>query len=307
MRFRPVGSGDEEPQVEATGHVLGCARHRSDLGAKEHLLDDSRRAISPSAHMRCWKHGTAPVIGLTGGVAERQELGGRSVRRSRVAVIDADSVGHAVLDLPAVQEQLVGRLDRVVGPRGPSGSGELPVDRRSSGVDRLCRPRSPASPGSDRAPPDAARFLEEIGRAQGPGFPSGRPVVLDAAILREAGWNDLCDLVVFVDAPRSERLRRGDREPRLVRAGFHSPRARRVALRGKQLRADFVISTDAPLPSLRLEVERFLATLAGPAPPEVAAAARALARRIAARWPPPQGWNGRRRLARSLPCFVNIS
>ncbi len=33
-------------------------------------------------------------------------------------------------------------------------------------------------------------------------------IVLDAAILFEAGWNDLCDLVAFVDAPREIRLAR---------------------------------------------------------------------------------------------------
>ena len=33
-------------------------------------------------------------------------------------------------------------------------------------------------------------------------------VVLDAAILFEAGWNALCDRVVFVDAPRDLRLAR---------------------------------------------------------------------------------------------------
>ena len=35
-----------------------------------------------------------------------------------------------------------------------------------------------------------------------------RAVVLDAAILLEAGWNTLCDRIVFVDAPRDQRLAR---------------------------------------------------------------------------------------------------
>ena len=52
-----------------------------------------------------------------------------------------------------------------------------------------------------------ARFVEAIDQASS-ASPAPAPVVLDAAILLEAGWDDLCDLVVFVDAPRSERLRR---------------------------------------------------------------------------------------------------
>ena len=33
-------------------------------------------------------------------------------------------------------------------------------------------------------------------------------VVLDAAILLEAGWNTLCDRIFFVDAPRDQRVAR---------------------------------------------------------------------------------------------------
>jgi len=33
-------------------------------------------------------------------------------------------------------------------------------------------------------------------------------VVVDAAVLFEAGWDDLCECVVFVDAPRAVRLAR---------------------------------------------------------------------------------------------------
>ena len=36
----------------------------------------------------------------------------------------------------------------------------------------------------------------------------GRLIVLDAAILYEAGWNKLCDLVAFVSAPEAVRLTR---------------------------------------------------------------------------------------------------
>ncbi len=50
------------------------------------------------------------------------------------------------------------------------------------------------------------RFLEEIDRAVHGG--AAGLVVLDAAILLEAGWDDLCDRIVFVDTPRPERLRR---------------------------------------------------------------------------------------------------
>ena len=38
--------------------------------------------------------------------------------------------------------------------------------------------------------------------------PGVRLIVLDAAVMMEAGWHQNCDKVVFVDAPREVRLRR---------------------------------------------------------------------------------------------------
>ena len=38
--------------------------------------------------------------------------------------------------------------------------------------------------------------------------PNCRFVVLDAAIMLEAGWRTACDVVVYVDAPRAVRLKR---------------------------------------------------------------------------------------------------
>ena len=35
-----------------------------------------------------------------------------------------------------------------------------------------------------------------------------RAIVIDAPLLLEAGWEPLCDLILFVDAPRSLRLER---------------------------------------------------------------------------------------------------
>ncbi len=46
------------------------------------------------------------------------------------------------------------------------------------------------------------RAIARAGRAGLPG------VVLDAAILYEAGWDRLCDAVLFIDAPRDLRLAR---------------------------------------------------------------------------------------------------
>jgi dephospho-CoA kinase len=49
-------------------------------------------------------------------------------------------------------------------------------------------------------------LAREVSRARA--NPGVEVVILDAALLLEAGWRSLCDTVVFVDAPFEERLAR---------------------------------------------------------------------------------------------------
>jgi dephospho-CoA kinase len=51
------------------------------------------------------------------------------------------------------------------------------------------------------------RMQQELAKAQA-ADPPPKMVVLDAALLFEAGWENLCDRVLFVDAPRDIRLER---------------------------------------------------------------------------------------------------
>jgi dephospho-CoA kinase len=51
------------------------------------------------------------------------------------------------------------------------------------------------------------RLQQDLSRAQA-NQPPPRAVVIDAALLFEAGWDKLCDKIIFVDAPRDVRLER---------------------------------------------------------------------------------------------------
>ena len=78
-----------------------------------------------------------------------------------------------------------------------------------------------------------------------------RLVVLDAAILLEAGWDDLCDLVVFVDAPRDERIRRVQQQRGWSREVFEAREQAQWPCRHEAARADLVITNDAGVESLK--------------------------------------------------------
>jgi len=134
------------------------------------------------------------VVGLAGGVGSGKSTVAAIFIKQGARGIDADALGHRVLDLPAVRAGLVrdwgeeilrdGRVDRAALAR-------LAFRSRKS-VARLNR----------RVHPEILKEIRRrIEKARG-------WVVLDAALLYETGADALCDRVVFVSAPRALRARR---------------------------------------------------------------------------------------------------
>jgi dephospho-CoA kinase len=188
------------------------------------------------------------IVGLAGGIGSGKSTVAALFRRLRGArVIDADVVGHRVLDRPAVKRRLVRAF----------GSGIL---GRDGEVDRsaLARAafRSRAAAGRlNRATHPA--ILREIRRelAASKGW-----VVLDASLLFETGADALCDRVVYVEAPSA--LRR-DRTAR--RGWAPGERERRERLQAgpaaKKRSSDYVIDNAGPQGRTADQVRKIVAEL----------------------------------------------
>ncbi len=171
------------------------------------------------------------VVGLAGGVGGGKSTVAELFRNWGARIIDADALGHRVIDRPGVRRRLVAAW----GPGILYGSR---VDRRAlaraafrsrASVRRLNRLVHPA-------------ILREIRRrlARARGW-----VVLDAALLYEAGADRLCDRVVFVDAPR--RVRRARTATRGWPRGELEKRERfQRAPAYKKRRAHYVIDNAGP-------------------------------------------------------------
>ncbi len=145
------------------------------------------------------------VIGLVGGVASGKSyvctlLGNLGAER-----IDADRLGHEVLQLKEVR----GRLAQIWGPSILTDDGE--VDRTKVGklvfgtsfnavaqrkqLEAIVHPRI------------RSLALERIAAVRAmPKVPLA--IVIDAPLLIEAGWEPMCDLILFVDSPSEERVQR---------------------------------------------------------------------------------------------------
>lgn len=144
--------------------------------------------------------GSKPMVGLIGAIGAGKSTVADRLRTLGATVIDADRTGHDVLRIPSVRDQLT----QAFGPRILGADQE--VDRKVLGSIVFADASERARLESIVHPAMLEEFRRLISSAWAD--PSVPMIVLDAAILLEVGWDQVCDRIVFVDAPRETRLDR---------------------------------------------------------------------------------------------------
>lgn len=145
-------------------------------------------------------HSSKPIIGLVGGIGAGKSLAASLFAARGARVIDADALGHAALRDPAIRAQVVERW----GPGVLDRDGQ--IDRRKLGSIVFADPGQRTALQSMVFPWIDRRIRDEVALAEAD--PALRLIVLDAAIMLETGWDGACCRVVFIDAPREQRLAR---------------------------------------------------------------------------------------------------
>jgi dephospho-CoA kinase len=198
-----------------------------------------------------------PVIGLIGGIASGKSEVARLLAARGVIVINADAVGHQLLDDPEVRSLIVDRFgERVLQESTNHGAESSHIDRGALASIVFADVQARRALEAILHPRMRERFVATIAAAREGGDSSPCGVALDAAILLEAGWDDLCDLVVFVDAPRAQRLDRATSQRGWSPETFQSREEAQWPCDVKRRRADLVISNDGDLDLLRQQVDR---------------------------------------------------
>jgi dephospho-CoA kinase len=208
-----------------------------------------RRSPSP------WKHGKIPVIGLVGGIGAGKSSAAALLAEGGAHVLDADRIGHALLDQKPARQSVV----QVFGPDVLAREDGDSIDRARLGARVFGNPEALRKLEQILHPRMRRTFEKAIARQQ-----RAQPVkaiVLDAAILFEAGWNDLCDLIVFVDAPRALRVQRVASARGWDAAALRLREANQGPLEEKRAHADLVISNTAGLDELRTQLEPLWSTI----------------------------------------------
>jgi dephospho-CoA kinase len=200
--------------------------------------------------MTAWRHGAKPVIGLIGGIGAGKSAAAAAMAARGGRVVNADALGHEALEQPEIQARLIDRWGaRVLKPDGHP-------DRRAIAAIVFADPAELRALEELVFPYIGRRALAEVLKAQED--PAARFVVLDAAVMFEAGWNNVCDRVVYIDAPRETRLARLAARSGWTAADLAAREAAQWPADTKRQLADAVVVNDAGVRELQEGIDHLL-------------------------------------------------
>ncbi|TMA45406.1 MAG: dephospho-CoA kinase [Deltaproteobacteria bacterium] len=198
----------------------------------------------------------APVIGLSGGIGAGKSTVATMLAEWGAHVIDADRVGHDVYrpGTEGFRQVTEAFGTRVVAPDGT-------IDRRALGGIVFGDPRALARLNAILHPLIVAELGPRIAAARRASV--SRPIVVEAAILAEAGWRTLFDRLWVVTARPENAIARVVTSRGMAREEVERRLAAQMPDAERRRLADVVIENDGTPAELCAEVERAWQTLAG--------------------------------------------
>jgi dephospho-CoA kinase len=190
------------------------------------------------------------VVGITGGIASGKSEVTRILESQGAVVVQADKIGHQVLEDPDVRTLLIRQFGKSI------------ISQETNGIDRKRLADwvfgdSPPSLSRRRAleaithPPIRAQIHNKLNDLLNTS--TATCIVLDIPLLLESGWEQSCDAVWFVDAPDELRKKRA-----LVRGWdedhFRSREASQWPVEAKKAKASRIISNRGSLEDLKRQV-----------------------------------------------------
>lgn len=197
-------------------------------------------------------HGAKPVIGVVGAIGAGKSTVAAVLAARGGAVVDADAVGHDALEQPEIRRQVLDRWGAQRNLLKPDGR----IDRRSLAAIVFADPMERSVLEGLVFPYIGKRVLQAIAQAQAD--PAAKFVVVDAAVMIEAGWDGVCDRVIYVDAPRSARTMRVAARSGWTDAALAAREAAQWPTEEKKKRATAVVVNDAGPERLEEQIDRLL-------------------------------------------------
>ncbi|HEY2909579.1 MAG TPA: dephospho-CoA kinase [Gemmataceae bacterium] len=196
-----------------------------------------------------------PVIGLIGAIGAGKSTVAAALAERGGRIVDADRLGHAALERPEIRQKVLDRW----GTRGSLLKPDGRLDRRAIAGIVFADPAERSALEAIVFPDIVRQALQEIETTQTD--PAVKFVVVDAAVMLEAGWDHICDRLVYVDAPREVRLSRLATRSGWTDSDLAAREAAQWPAEKKLPRADAVIMNNGSREELLNRVNRMLKQL----------------------------------------------
>ena len=196
-----------------------------------------------------------PVIGVVGGIGSGKSFFAQTLaKRKNLVIVNADAVGHALLEQSKIRERIRDRFGAdVIAADGT-------INRRALGKLVFGPTPEQARAKTDLEaivhPPLAAELHRQIQAAQADGRADA--IILDAAILLEAGWRKFCNAVVMIDVPPEVRWERVRATRGWTQSEFQAREANQLPIAEKRAAADYIVMNIGPEDEV---AERYLQVL----------------------------------------------
>jgi dephospho-CoA kinase len=263
---RLLGIGTVGIASAGTGGIEIFWRH---VSSPNDVLDRLRRlGLSPTMQppradtSAMSSHPTRPIVlGIAGGIGSGKSAVAAAFAKLGCVVIDSDVRARAALDRPDVRDTLVswwgksmlasdGRIDRTAVSKIVFAD---PEQRKR--LEALVHPI---------VRQDRAAMISDLHTHGGPGVGGRQIVIIDAPLLYEVGLDAECDAVVFVDAPREQRLARVAHTRGWSEAELDRREAAQLPVEEKRARSRFQINNSGTLADIEAQARAVLAQVLVP-------------------------------------------
>lgn len=181
-----------------------------------------------------------PVIGIIGGIGSGKTSIGRALgKQMRVCLLDADAAGHDVLK----QQEVKNQIKESFGSEVFDDSGEILRPKLAAKVFGKSQEHQAARKQLDSITHPRIRELlkKQLNEFQENKFCD--VIILDAALLLEAGWSEICQAIIFLEVPEANRLERV-KQRGWSEEEFAKREASQLNLNEKRNQSDVIIQND---------------------------------------------------------------
>ena len=196
-----------------------------------------------------------PIIGILGGIGSGKSSVVRQVTEFHLHVIDADRIGHELLSDTEVLRQLRQAFDpsifdsegHVIRPNlAACVFGESA--EQQAGLRRLNAVLHPA------IQQETLSQIEQVSQ-------DADAIIIDAALLLEAGWSAPCDVLIYIDTPESRRIERVRENRNWSAEELRSRELTQLPLDKKRAQANHVVDNSGTIESAAQQMTEILRQL----------------------------------------------